>query len=394
MQLIRGKKLKQIFSDHWEGFVENHQGQIRPAIHKNVAKMLICGTEEAGFHLYQCPSCGKEKKVPHTCKSRFCPSCGVGQTERWIEQYTTLFANTVYRHIIFHPPSEFRPYFGLGKTVYYDMLYATVNQTLKDWYSRKGFIPGCMSVMHTFGRDTKFTPHIHALMTSGGIDKTLTRWVACDYLPYPFFKKHFRDHFLENIQKLWIHQNLEKIPLKLRFLFTGEYQQKIIHRLLAITWYVYIGEKLINAQFTVRYIGRYTKRPAIAESRIIAYDGETVTFNFVDHKTDKLTYHTLPAQEFIGKLIRHIPSENFRIIRYSGFYANRVRSTLLPKVFAILNQDYEKAKEKLAHLGSWWRTQIERFTKLDPLVCTVCLLPLALISIVYTTNKAERDTYG
>jgi hypothetical protein len=231
-------------------------------------------------------------------------------------------------------------------------------------------------------------------MTSGGIDKeTLSTWVTSDYLPYPFFKKHFRDHFLENIQKLWIQTQLDRVPRKLRFLFGWEYQQKIMQRLLSVTWYVYIGEKLVNAQFTVRYIGRYTKRPAIAESRIIGYDGETVTFNFVDHKTEKLTYHTLPAQEFIGKLIRHIPDNNFRIIRYSGFYANRVRGELLPKVFVILKQDYEKAIQKLAHLGSWWRTQIERFTKLDPLICPVCLVPLDLISVVYTTGNGQ-DTYG
>lgn len=393
MQLIRGKKLKQIFADHWEGFVQNHPGHIRSAIHKNVAKMLTCGTEEAGFHLYRCPKCGEEKRVAHTCKSRFCPSCGVGQTERWIEQYTILFANTVYRHIIFHPPSEFRPYFGINRQAYFNMLYTTVNQTLKDWYQRKGFLPGIMSVMHTFGRDEKFTPHIHTLMTSGGIDNTATNWVPCDFLPYPFFKKHFKDHFLENIQKLWIQQQLDKVLENFRFLFSWKYHQQIIQRLLSITWYVYIGEKLSNAQFTVRYIGRYTKRPAIAESRIVGYTGETVTFNFVDHKTEKLTFHTLPVEAFIGKLIRHIPDDHFRIIRYSGFYANRVRGDLLPKVFTILSQDYQKALQKLLILPSWWRNQIARYTTLDPLVCTTCLLPFALISILYTTNSG-RDTYG
>jgi hypothetical protein len=274
------------------------------------------------------------------------------------------------------------------------MLYTTVNQTLADWYTRKGFLPGIMSVMHTFGRDEKFTPHIHTLMTSGGIDAdSLTTWIASDFLPYPFFKKHFKDHFLQNIQKLWIRQNLDNVPASLRFLFQWEYQQKIIQRLLALTWYVYIGEKLANAQFTVRYIGRYTKRPAIAESRIIAYDGKMVTFNFVDHKTDKLTFHTLPVEEFIGKLIRHIPDEHFRIIRYSGFYANRVRGQMLPKVFAILKQDYEKAIQRLLTLGSWWRTQIERFTRLDPLVCPVCLIPLTLISVSFPPSIG-RDTYG
>ena len=117
-----------------------------------------------------------------------------------------------------------------------------------------------------------------------------------------------------------------------------------------------------------------------------------MTFNFVDHKTEKLTFHTLPVEEFIGKLIRHIPDEHFRIIRYSGFYANRVRGELLPKVFAILKQDFEKAIHRLLTLGSWWRSQITRFTKLDPLLCPVCFLPLALVSVVYATRST--DTYG
>ncbi|MBV8893895.1 MAG: transposase zinc-binding domain-containing protein [Acidobacteria bacterium] len=129
MQIIRGKKLKQIFADHWQQFAATHPG-IRPAIHKNVQKMLLCGTEAAGFHRYQCPQCKEEKIVAHTCKSRFCSSCGVGQTERWIERYTILFANTAYRHMIFHPPSEFRPFFGIDREPYFNMLYTTINQTL------------------------------------------------------------------------------------------------------------------------------------------------------------------------------------------------------------------------------------------------------------------------
>lgn len=379
MELIRGKKLlKQIFSENWQRFVKEHPG-LRSAILKNVDKMLKCGTEELGFHLYQCPGCGAEKKVFHTCKSRFCPSCGVAQTDIWIERYTTLFANSGYQHVIFHPPSEFQPFFGIGRTPYFNALYDAVNQTLKDWYTREEYLPGIMDVMHTFGRDIKSTPHIHVLLTCGGLDKTQTQWVPCEFLPEKYFKKHFRTHFIENIKQCWIQQNLKGVPERLLNLFDPAYQQKIITRLLEVTWYVHIGEKLSNAAFTVRYIGRYTKRPAIAESRITAYDGETVTFNFVDHKTDRLTFHTLPVEEFIGKLIRHIPDENFRIIRYSGFYANRVRGKLLPKVFAILHQDLEKAKQKLANLSSWWRKHIERFTRLDPLVCSLCLIPLEFI---------------
>jgi hypothetical protein len=307
----------------------------------------------------------------------------------WIERYTTLFANSGYQHIIFHPPSEFRPYFGIGRTPYFNALYTSVNLTLKDWYTREGYLPGIMDVMHNFGRDIKSSPHIHMLITCGGLDPAYSRFVKCDFIPAAYLKKHWKHHFTALIRQCWQQQNLETIPSHLTYLFDPGYQNKIISKLMDVTWFVYVGEKLTNAVFTVRYIGRYTKRPAIAESRITAYDGKTVTFNFVDHKTDRLTFHTLPVQEFIGKLIRHIPDDNFRIIRYSGFYANRVRGELLPKVFAILGQSYKKAKQRLAALTSWWRTQIERFTKLDPLICAACLVPLALISVVYATRKTD-----
>jgi len=158
----------------------------------------------------------------------------------------------------------------------------------------------------------------------------------------------------------------------------------------SVTWYVNVGERLKNASFVIRYIGRYTKRPAIAESRIIGYDGKTVTFTFKEHRMTESATLTLPVFDFIARLIVHIPDQNFRIIRYFGFYSNRVRGKLLPKVFTILNQDYQKAKEKLTNLGSWWRQRIERFTKFDPLICPTCLIPYVFISVVYIT----KDTYG
>jgi putative transposase len=144
-----------------------------------------------------------------------------------------------------------------------------------------------MDVMHTFGRDIKSSPHIHMLITCGGLDPTCTRWVKCDFIPAAYLKKHWKIHFLNLIKQCWIQQNLQDVPPRLLRLFDPAYQRAIITQLLEVTWYVHIGEKLLNSVFTVRYIGRYTKRPAIAESRITAYDGKTVTFNFVDHKTDQ-----------------------------------------------------------------------------------------------------------
>lgn len=139
----------------------------------------------------------------------------------------------------------------------------------------------------------------------------------------------------------------------------------------------------------VKYIGRYTKRPAIAESKILAYDGENVTFTYQEHRMTKPALLKLPALSFIERVILHIPDVNFRVIRYGGFYSNRLRGKLLPLVFRLCNnkEGYDEVKQKLSHLGSWWRKRIERFTQLDPLICELCLIPLKLISIAYYSNR-------
>jgi hypothetical protein len=136
----------------------------------------------------------------------------------------------------------------------------------------------------------------------------------------------------------------------------------------------------------------YTKRPPIAEGNILSYDGEMVTFTFVDHKTKQPECLTLSAEEFIKLLIRHIPDNNFRVVRYYGLFANRVRGDLLPKVFALLGHNYREMKAKFSRLGSWWRRQLELFTRIDPLTCGLCLVSYELISVVYAANRA--DTYG
>lgn len=393
MLVLRGKKIiQQIFADHFDKFTEENEGRLRPGIVKNVDKVIKCGTEEMGFHLYKCGECGGEKKVAHTCKSRFCSSCGVAQTDTWIERYTTLFANCQYQHVIFSPPSEFRIYFRVGRKPYFDGLYEAVNQTLFDWYSLRGYFPGGMSVLHTFGRDIKWHVHIHVLLTCGGLDRSETKWTPNAYLPHLFLKDHFKQHFLTIIQKLWekekIEEKIKTIAEPLRVLFTSVYQQRLLKQ-VDVTWYVHIGERLKNAQFVVRYIGRYTKRPAIAESRITGYDGSMVTFSFKEHRMTEKALLTLSVFDFIERLIVHIPDVNFRIIRYFGFYSNRVRGELLPKVFAIFKQSWDEAKKKLKALSSsWWRERIKRLCHLDPLTCSVCLIPLSLISVVYTQKKS------
>lgn len=104
--------LQQIFKENWSAFLAKHKGKIRPAIIKEVEKVMNCGDKDKmGYHLYVCPKCGEEKFVAHTCKSRFCNSCGKVATDKWIVNTYSSFLNVPYHHIVFNPPSELWPLF-------------------------------------------------------------------------------------------------------------------------------------------------------------------------------------------------------------------------------------------------------------------------------------------
>lgn len=146
-------------------------------------------------------------------------------------------------------------------------------------------------------------------------------------------------------------------------------------------WYVHMGERLANARFTVKYIGRYTKRPVLAQTRIKFYDRQSVTFEYQDKTTKTLQLTTLAVEEFIARLVRHIPDKNFRQIRYYGIYANRAKTHELVKARAILKLTERK---RLAIVD--WRQRRKRQHGFDPLICGYCGSELRLIKIVYKSR--------
>ena len=150
--------------------------------------------------------------------------------------------------------------------------------------------------------------------------------------------------------------------------------------LYRVIWYVWIGEKLDNAGYTARYIGRYAQRPCLSETKITAYSFEkqTVSFIFKDKISKTFKLVTLSADEFIGRLILHIPEKHFRMVRYYGFYSNRARTKLLPIIKSALGI----VKESLAFKPVKWRERIFNNFGYDPLICPDCGELMVLRQIV------------
>lgn len=156
-----------------------------------------------------------------------------------------------------------------------------------------------------------------------------------------------------------------------------------------LQWYVFVGLRLATARFTASYIGRYTKRPALAQSRIQAYDGAWVTFEYEDKRTKEHVLTTLSAEAFIARLIRHIPEKGFRQIRYGGIYATRNRRRDLATARACR----KLARGKHAEPTNW-RERRRRETGRDPLICPRCGRELVLVKVAYRSRDGPLKEYA
>jgi hypothetical protein len=217
-----------------------------------------------------------------------------------------------------------------------------------------------MAVCHTFGRDLKFNPHIHLLVSCGGLSKCKTKWINNSYLHHLALKETWRYQIITLLRNAATSGQIKLDPTILDKAYSSAKQ-----------WYVHIGKKLANAKKVVKYIGRYTKRPAIAQTRITSFINNVVTFWYEDHKEKRKINISLPALDFIGKLVAHIHDRHFKQIRYAGLLASRSRTFNLERARVLLGHGEPQMWLKIT-----WRNAIKVFTGRDPLTCPQCDLEL------------------
>jgi hypothetical protein len=270
------------------------------------------------------------------------------------------------------------------------LLFKATGEVVNSWCKEQGLTPGFSSILHTFGSTLNFHPHIHMLFSAGGIDKD-GKWKGISFLPWNSWKSRFRA-ILVKMLRIWVKENVLAIPASVVSFWRkknglGEFSA-VLSSLFKVTWYVYVGEKLSNADYTVRYIGRYAKRPSVSEAKIVSYDGRNVVFEYTDKLTKEHTRLCLKAPEFIGRLVRHIPEKNFRTIRYGGFYSNRtkekceeLRSTLPLKYRGVF---------RFEGMTLSWRERITKMTGQDPLLCPSCGELMKLVEIAYRTRDGPE----
>ena len=235
----------------------------------------------------------------------------------------------------------------------------------------ENFTPGFVLVLHTFGRDLKWNPHIHALVSEGGAGNyTVWRHV-----------KHFDFHFL---RKAFCKVLLEQLSKKL-----GKSFRKVkneIYKNHPDGFYIRAEDKRCSPDITIKYISRYLGRPVIATSRIDDYDGEYVTFHYTRHEDNKTITERIPALAFIQKLIPHIPEKHFKMVRYYGIYAKHHRQE--KKLHKCLSSEKQRYMRRLLN----WRESILLSFGYDPLKCPKCGTSMLVLE-VYHKKTALFEQY-
>lgn len=328
-----------------------------------VAHILACRTGQLGGHLAVCDHCGAHHFAYHSCRDRHCPRCGSLDQALWAEAQLPHLLPVSYFHLVFTVPASLRPFFaGVGRAQALDALFEAVSETLIEMGERNlGVRLGLLTVLHTWTQRLEFHPHIHCLLTGGGLGADR-----------------------------WVHRRRYLLPLKnLRFVFRGKLLDKLGallkagtltvarssgHDLLRDasrrTWQLYIKPPLTTPEHVIAYFARYTRRIAISDARLLRYDGERITFRWRDRAHgNRVRLCTLDGPTFCRRFLRHVLPPRFVRIRRYGILSNRVRGRLLDRCRALIDA---RATAPTARGPESRTAACLRLFGVDPSVCQLC----------------------
>jgi hypothetical protein len=336
----------------------------------------ICRTAELGGHVDECDHCGALRISYNSCRNRHCPKCQCLDKERWLEAQKRDVLPIQYFHVVFTLPQALRPLALRNQKVIYNLFFRAVSETIKELCEdpkHLGAEPGFIALLHTWSQTLLDHPHIHCIVTGGGLSRDGDQWVPCKktfFIPVKVLSAVFRGKFLDYLKKGYEKKVLTfsgaVAHLAEEKAFTG-----MMNKLYDQDWVVYCKLPFKNAETVIDYLGRYTHRVAISNERIVNLNDNRVTISYRDSADhDQIKRLTLDAFEFIRRFLLHILPDGFMKIRHYGLLSNRNRKTKLKRCRELLgastNPDQKKDGEEA------WEDVFYRVTGIDLRICPCC----------------------
>jgi len=324
-------KIQQVFDHGFEEYLSRY-----PISHtqlKTVHSIMNCKTGAFGFNLSVCDNCGDVETHNNSCRNRHCPCCQAVQKEIWIEDRKAETMEAQYFHIVMTiPDAQLNPIFLVrqNQAALYNLLFQSAAKTILTLSADPKLLnatPAVIQMLHTWGSDMRYHPHVHMIVSGAGISKIGNlEYRGKFFIPIRVIMRVFRGKCLAGLQQLYDTGSLV-FPDTLRDLKKPSEWISFISNLRCQDWAPYIKPAFGNAGNVIEYLGRYSNRIAISNNRILEVTQTHVTFRAKDYRKDgEFITVTLSNVEFIRRFLSHVLPPRFQKVRYYGLLSNRAKS--------------------------------------------------------------------
>jgi hypothetical protein len=317
--------LQEVFEAHWDAFAAGRT--LHPRERRAAWCIRQCFTAAMGSHLLVCPQGHVQQLQYHACRHRSCPRCAQAPRRAWIDAELQRLLPCPHFHAVFTLPHELLPLWAFNRRAMADLLMSCVRESLLQMLASPrhgGFVPGLLMALHTWGRDLSYHPHVHCLLSAGGLDprgrfKPLgTRWL----LPLAPLRKFFAGKLLAGLKALLASPEFMLPPRQ-----PLAHWHACIGSLYGRHWNIEIQPPYGHASGVALYLARYVKGGPLPADRPLFIDPHgLVRMPYFEHRTQRRKTLCLPAAEFIERVLWHAPPDGLHLVRRAGLYSAALRA--------------------------------------------------------------------
>jgi len=365
-----------IFRLYGPTYRESHAASMTSGQLRVMQAIEVCRTAELGGHVEQCDRCGHQIITYNSCANRHCPKCQSLARAKWLEKQRAQVLPIPYFHVVFTVPDKIASVALQNKRVVYRILFRSVSETLLRIAAdpkHLGAQIGFLAVLHTWGQNLMHHPHVHCVVSGGGLSPERSRWIPCRkafFVSVRVLSRLFRGLFLYYLREAFEAGKL-KFSGTLQELNDRQTFKTLLKNCRKIEWVVYSKPPFGGPGQVLDYLGRYTHRVAISNHRLVSLKDAKVTFRWRDYKDgNKQKQMTLDAHEFIRRFLLHVLPHGIVRIRHYGFLANPHREEKLALCRELLQADPHDTTSP-SQQGDW-KAFLERLTGESLGLCPAC----------------------
>ena len=343
-------------------------------VHRRAAHAIRnCKSGKLGMNFSRCDDCGHISAHHNSCRNRNCPNCQAVLKEVWVDKRRAEVIDSPYFHVVFTLPHELNSLIYCNQKLLYSLLHRCCAETLLELSSDKKYLgatPGIIQILHTWNQELDYHVHMHCIVSGGGItvDRKLRRLGSKFFIPVFVLRDKFKGKYMALLKKMYTGNSLQ-FSKSCSHLENPEQWNTFCNSLYQKDWCPYIKETFNGFGNAIEYLGKYTHRIAISNSRIISVDEHITTFSARGKMPGEPRRSiTLQNTEFIRRYLMHVLPSGFQKIRYYGFLNNRMKSLNLKMIFKL--QGYQKFRQR--YTGMSMAELLKAVWKFDIRICPEC----------------------